>query len=121
MDLFDNVNKNGKRVYLCINGHTHVDVYTECNGVGYYTLNSMSNHWIGKDFAKHRFSNEIESSFPNLQYTFPYKKPLYAVVELDSKRAYIKGKTGEFFEPGPVDMGCKQELSASIRDREIVW
>lgn len=121
LDLFDNVNKNGKRVYLCINGHTHVDVYTECNGVGYYTLNSMSNHWIGKNFAKHRFSNEIESSFPNLQYTFPYKKPLYAVVELDSKRAYIKGKTGEFFEPGPVDMGCKQELSASIRDREIVW
>ena len=27
----------------------------------------------------------------------------------------------ENFEPGPVDMGCKQELSASIRDREIVW
>lgn len=119
--LFDKANKSGKRILMCMNGHTHMDVYTEKNGVGYYTLNSMSNHWIGEKFAKHRFSEKIEADFPNLQYTFPYKAPLYAVVELNSKGACIKGMAGEFIKPGPVDMGCEEDLSASIMDREILW
>ena len=72
-------------------------------------------------FAKHRFSDEIEEAFPNLQYTFPYKSPLYAVVELNSKGAYIKGKSGEFIKPSPLDMGCDEDLSASVQDREILW
>ena len=120
-DLFCKVNKNGKRVLLCINGHTHVDVYTEWNGVGYYTLNSMSNHWIGTKFVQNRFSDEIEAAFPNLKYTFPYQNPLYAIVELNNKGAYVEGKTGEFIKPGPTDMGCNEELSASICNREILW
>lgn len=120
-DLFCKVNKNGKRVLLCINGHTHVDIYTEWNGVGYYTLNSMSNHWIGTKFAQNRFSDEIEAAFPNLKYTFPYQNPLYAIVELNNKGAYVEGKTGEFIKPGPTDMGCNEELSASICNREILW
>ena len=120
-DLFYKVNKNGKRVLLCINGHTHVDVYTEWNGVGYYTLNSMSNHWIGTKFVQNRFSDEIEAAFPNLKYTFPYQNPLYAIVELNNKGAYVEGKTGEFIKPGPTDMGCNEELSASICNREILW
>jgi len=120
-NLFIKANRSGKKVRLCINGHTHVD-RLECDkGVYYYTLNSMSNHWIGTKFAKHRFSDEIEEAFPNLQYTFPYKSPLYAVVELNSKGAYIKGKSGEFIKPSPLDMGCDVDLSASIKDREILW
>ena len=120
-NLFIKANRSGKKVRLCINGHTHVD-RLECDkGVYYYTLNSMSNHWIGTKFAKHRFSDEIEEAFPNLQYTFPYKSPLYAIVELNSKGAYIKGKSGEFIKPSPLDMGCDEDLSASVQDREILW
>ena len=42
-------------------------------------------------------------------------------MELNNKGAYVEGKTGEFIKPGPIDMGCNEELSASICNREILW
>lgn len=124
-ELFQRAAKEGRKVHLCINGHTHVDRYQEWNGVGYYTLNSMSNHWIGREYACRRFDDETERKFPNLQYTFPYKQALYGIIILSENGAMIKGVSGEFIEPSPKKLGFPDKvvpgLSASIRDRVIRW
>lgn len=123
--LFQRAAENGRKVHLCINGHTHVDSYQKWNEVGYYTLNSMSNYWIGTEYAYKRFDKETEKKYPNLQYTFPYEESLYGVVILSEEGAMIKGVSGKFIAPSPDDLGLPSEsvqgLSAGIQDRVIRW
>lgn len=124
-ELFQKASQSGCRVHLCMNGHTHVDLYQKWNGVGYYTLNSMSNHWIGTEYACRRFDEETEQEFPNLQYTFPYEEALYGIVTLTKEGGRVEGVKGEFVAPIPEKTGLKpgtvQGLSAGIQDREFQW
>lgn len=124
-ELFHRAFKKGRKVHFCINGHIHVDRYQEWNGVGYLTLNSMSNHWIGTKYACKRYDNETEMNYPNLQYTFPYKQALYSVVELSDEKAVVKGISGSFIMPSPDELGLPKNsvpgLSAGIQNRVISW
>lgn len=110
------------RIRLCIYGHVHLDDLSVHDGVMHYSINSMSNHWVGSEFEEKRFDDETERTYPNLRYTFPYTEPLFAIVTLDDEGFTVKGRTGEFFRPTPDDIGFdKYIVSASVRDRHIPW
>lgn len=121
LHLFEEVNRKERRVYLCMNGHTHLDKLECREGIFYYTVNSMSNHWMGSEYACRRYDEETERRFPNLQYVLPYEEPVFAVVTLDSQGMTVKGREGSFVRPGAEAWGLEEVLSPSISDRKAVW
>lgn len=120
-ELIAHANSPRQTVFLCANGHTHVDRLEEVDGVYYYTLNSISNHWLGDEHPCRRYPDEIEAKFPNLQYVLPYADPVFAIIELTESGAYIKGRQGRFVPPGPEELGLGGGLSASVQDRFLPW
>lgn len=121
-DQFFELIKQHPHVKLCINGHTHIDQLIRHNGVWFLTINSMSNFWVGEEYMRKRYSEEIEEQFPNLKYTIPYKDSLYTFITLTSKGAQIKEKIGRFVPPGPEEMGLSQaSITSSIVGRHIAW
>lgn len=119
--LFRRANSREHIVHLCMNGHTHLDALVRSGGVYYYTVNSMSNCWVGPQYERERFSQKIERAFPNLRYTLPYEKPLFIIVTLDETGVRIEGRPGVFIEPGPHQLGLPNTITASIQNRELPW
>lgn len=119
--VFEQANRRHKTVYLCMNGHTHLDVVTEKNGIYYYTLNSMSNHWMGTEYPVTRFDRQTEQSFPNLKYILPYEEPLYAIVTVTLQQLTAEGRKGRFVPPVPTVVKLEAGMSPGIADRVITW
>ena len=123
------------RVVLCFNGHTHLDGAVLDDGIWYMHLNSMSNHWLGDSFTcLGRYGKEIDEKFPNIRYVAPYSEPLFAIVELDSHGATIKGTKGEIVGKAPEELGYynsgrgkslidlgEPRVTAMIRDRLLTF
>jgi len=66
-----------------------------------------------------RFSEEMEKLHPNLKYTSPYEKSVFALIEINSKGTItIEGIVGGFVKPGPDELGAKNhDYSATISNR----
>lgn len=111
----------GKMVRLCMNGHLHEDLLSMKDGVIYYTLNSISNYWAGVKYETLRYSEKIDAEFPNLRYTLPYQKPIYAVITLDESGMTVQGVKGRFVQPGPLHTDLRPMPTASIRNRHLEW
>ncbi|MBE6885291.1 MAG: serine/threonine protein phosphatase [Ruminococcaceae bacterium] len=93
-------------VAACFNGHHHMDVITKEDGVWYIQVNSMSNCWLGEEFAsKNRYGQAVDEQFPDIKYTAPYKDPVYAIVEMDDKGINIQGTESEVVGPTPEELG----------------
>lgn len=119
--LFARANENENRVKICINGHIHVDTLENKDGIYYYTLNSMSNHWLGQAYECIRYDEKTEAEFPNLRYTLPYQEPLYAIITLDENGMQVKGTRGDFVKPMPKNLTSQEGISASIESRNLKW
>lgn len=125
--IFEEANREAgtNRVVASFCGHDHTDYHSEINGIHYIQVNSMSNQWLGEKYkCPERFSDEINKKRPAVQYTAPYKDPLFAVVTIDSDQIKIEGVKSEFIAPTPKDLGVdtsgsKNPLIASIIDREL--
>lgn len=100
---------SGGKIIACLSGHHHTDYYTSINGIYYIQINSASYRWVGGDWLKVRYSEEIDKDHPWIKYTIPYKDPLFAFLEI-SPEGYIKleGKSSEFVGPGPEEMGMPE-------------
>lgn len=98
-----------KKVIACFSGHHHTDYATNINGINYIQINSMSDQWVGEKYQTIRYSIEIDSKFPWIKYTIPYKDPLYAFVEITDKAILIKGKKSSFVGPGPKELGIPEK------------
>lgn len=122
-EIFEEIKKeDAHRIRMCVYGHVHLDDLCVDRGIVHYSINSISNHWIGEQYACHRFSEDVEKKFPNLQYTFPYEKPAFAIVTLDEEGLEIKGVEGQFFTPAPESIGfADYPVSASVKDRKVRW
>ena len=63
------------KVVMALNGHEHVDLAKKVDGVWYYTVNSMSNMWVGKRWDhSDRYSEEFYEKYPSVKYVIPYEK-----------------------------------------------
>lgn len=83
------LSKHKGKIFLCINGHSHVDQKIEINGVTYLHINSASYFWLG---GKARLAK--------------YTDPLYAIMTLDpnSKMIEIQGVESSWLNKNPKDL-----------------
>jgi len=118
--IFAEANKKSKKVIACFCGHDHTDTHKEIEGIHYVGLNSTSYAWVGSKMEySGRFTEEIEKSHPNLKYTLPYEKSIFALIEINSKGTIkIQGIEGGFVKPGPEELGAENhDYSATISNR----
>jgi predicted phosphodiesterase len=99
-----------KKVIACFSGHHHIDYATKIKGINYIQINSMSYLWMGGDYLQVRYSNEINEQYPYIKYTAPYRDPLFAVVEIDTRGAIrITGRESSWVGPDPWELGYPEE------------
>ncbi len=103
----DSIFVNGnKKVIACICGHHHDDYLKIINDIAYAHINSASYKWVGEKYKFSRFSKKIESDFPSIVKTCPYKKPLFTTMYINSKQKTINfdPKKTSFIKPSPKDL-----------------
>lgn len=110
-----------KKVYLCLNGHTHIDHLQTEEGVLYYTINSISNLWMGQPYSALHYSPEIHEQHPSLCFVAPYQSPLYAIIELNRTGITVTGQQGQFVPPTPTQLGWTEPASPSIQSWSKLW
>jgi hypothetical protein len=65
----------------------------------------MSYQWLGEEFQRVRYSEEVDKGYPWIKYTVPYKDPIWAFAEISSDTFRLYGKKTEFVGPSPEDLG----------------
>lgn len=114
-----------KKVQLVFSGHHHLDYQNEINDIYYVQINSMSYQWLGDDYARVRYSKEIDEKNPWIKYTVPYKDPIYTVAEIDNRGTFtMKGASTSFVGPSPKELGMTKydmpyEIVPYISERKI--
>ena len=124
--VFETANRRaGKRqVVACFSGHHHRDYVRRINDILYPQINSASYYWVGSAYQKVRYSAEIDTAYPMIKNTVPYKDPLFALVTIDPSKGFMKieGRQSEFVGPPPWELGGDREswdaesLTAGIAD-----
>ena len=98
-----------KKIIACFSGHHHTDYAVDIKGIYYIQINSMSYSWVGENYMKIRYSDEIDAKYPWIKYTIPYKDPLYAIVEIKNGTISIEGINSTFVGPGPEELGIPEQ------------
>ncbi len=119
-----NLESGKKKVIACFSGHHHIDYSISINGIYYIQVNSMSYFWMGGDYLQVRYSKEIDEQFPYIKYTAPYKDPLFATVEVDSRGIIrIIGRESTWVGPDPLELGYREthwkKISSRISSRKL--
>jgi len=101
------------KVIACISGHHHDDYIQSINGINYIHINSASYKWVGEKYKFSRFSKKIESKFPSITKTCPYKNSLYTFMTCDFNKGEIKfeERISEYIKPSPSDLGIPNSES----------
>ncbi|MFO7617753.1 MAG: metallophosphoesterase [Bacteroidales bacterium] len=113
------------RVVACFNGHDHADQARQINGIWFIQVNSMSYDWLGDKWAHASYPDSVHQQYPHIQYTAPYRDPLWALVTLSSDgRIRIRGRQSEWVGPSPMELnhpgkGGGSEFSAGIGERVL--
>lgn len=98
-------NNPAGKVIACFNGHNHADHIDKINDIWFIQINSMSNDWLGDRFVHKSYPDSIHAMYPYIQYTAPYKDPLWALVALSSDgKILIKGRKTEWVGPSPAEL-----------------
>lgn len=94
-----------QKVLFVFSGHHHQDYHNNINGIHYIQVNSMSYQWLGEEYKHIRYSEEVDSKYPWIKYTVPYKDPLWAYVELaEDGTFHLYGRKTEFVGPSPEEL-----------------
>ena len=101
-----NANAGEARVIASFSGHHHTDYMTDINGIYYIQINSASYRWVGDNYMKIRYSEEIDKKYHHIKRTIPYKDPLFTFLEIDpGGKLKIEPRSTEFVGPGPDELG----------------
>ncbi|MGO4288163.1 metallophosphoesterase family protein [Chitinophaga sp. RAB17] len=118
--------KAGKqKVILVLSGHHHQDYYNRINDIHYVQINSASYQWLGDDHQEMRYSAEIDKAHPYIKYTVPYKDPIWAMIEIDTKGTItIQGRKTVFVGSSPEKLGVNMDeyiypIVPFISDRKL--
>ena len=112
---------HGKQVRLCMKGHLHIDALRVEDGVVYHSLNSISTFWAGEEYETLRYPPQIDRDFPGLRYTFPYAKPIFAIVTLTEDELIIRGRRGGFVQPGSRSFTYRPLPTSCVRSYRLHW
>ena len=110
-------------VILSVCGHEHVDRLEHKNGIAYYCLNSASYYWAGSKYSHSTYGEKIESVCPELKKVFPYRDPLFAIIDIDDGRISIRGASSRIVGATPKELdfqkdGLCDEITASVINRQ---
>lgn len=125
-EAFRRVIKNAPLgVILCVCGHEHVDRLSMLDGTYYLCINSMSYYWAGSGYSHSTYGDDIERSHPILRHVFPYRDPLFAIVEITDDRIVIRGRESYIVGASPESIsfrkaGLVDKITPSIADRELL-
>ena len=111
-------------VLMAVCGHEHVDRLEERDGIYYLCLNSMTYYWAGGSFAHTTYGEAIESAHPLLRHMFPYRDPLYAIIQITDEAIHVTGTVSDMVGQSPESMhyhkpGLTDPITASIQDRHL--
>ncbi len=118
-----------KKVIAAFCGHHHKDHATQINDIHYVNINSASYVWLGGKFKHESYDKEIHRKHPYIQYTAPYKAPLWALIDIDlaNGKLVVKGRKTTWVGPSPKQLGVDEKIKATktsvpwISDRELSW
>lgn len=118
-----------EKVVLAVCGHTHIDEVYEVDGVNYLHINSASYQWVGGDHKHESYPKEVHEKYPWIEYTCPYRDPVFAMLTIDPDEGIIKvtGRESEWIGPDPDELGVElgegvkngKEVVPMIRDRRL--
>lgn len=98
-------------VILAVNGHEHMDFCEKIDKTWYYSVNAVGMQWLTDDIIRTDiYTPELLEQFPYVRHTAPYKRPLFAIIEIDENGATIKGRKGEFIGTHPEEMDIYEKV-----------
>ena len=114
--------KNGVLLSVC--GHEHVDRLEKRDGTYYLCLNSMSYYWAGERYDHETYGRTIEEKHPLLRYVFPYRDPLFAIVEITDAAITVTGRSSTIVGTAPEALnfqkkGLTDKVTASVKNRRL--
>ncbi|GFZ31414.1 hypothetical protein CSC2_19400 [Clostridium zeae] len=106
--LINDVNKTGKKVLMCLNGHDHADSIRKIGDTYYFGVNAMSYIWFGPQYEHFSYAESIHQKYPFLKDLVLYKEGLYTIVTL-SPDGHIKidGMEGHYQTVSPKELGVE--------------
>jgi len=113
------------RVLACFSGHHHLDHLDLLGGIPYVQVNSMSYYWVGGNRKHESYSAKIHAEHPWIEYTSPYKDPLWAFVTLDpAGEIRIEGIRSQWVGPSPTELGLepgpdRQGIAPTVTPRAL--
>ena len=109
--ILDRVNQDKRRVFLGINGHSHIDGLTVRRHIPFLNINSASNIWIGRQYATLRYSKTIMEHYPHLKGCAPYYDPLYTIMTIEDDKIEMTGCKSSFVGKAPYELGFPESAS----------
>ena len=111
-------------VLLSVCGHEHVDRLEKKDGTYYLCLNSMSYYWAGERYDHETYGQAIEEKHPLLRMVFPYRDPLFAIIDITDAAITVKGRNSKIVGKSPEDLdfkkkGLSDRITASIESRSL--
>lgn len=96
LKIFRKAHQNGKRIMMCLSGHTHVDDCRVFEDVCYFTVNSATYHCLPE--AHNLFPEEFHRNHNASCMSVLYNDPVHAVVTVcDDGTIEIDGMESSFF------------------------
>lgn len=124
--ILEDVNRQAgwRRVIAWINGHSHIDDVRVIEQIPYIHINSMSYFWLGEQFQNFTYAKHIHAAAPMMEFTAPYRDPVWATVTIDPAAGEIRveGREGQWSGRSPRDLGYGESpdalrgVSPSVRD-----
>lgn len=118
------VRKAPKGVLMAVCGHEHVDRLEQKEGIWYYCVNSMSYYWAGGRYRHDTYSKRLTEKFPKLESIFPYREPLFAIIEIEDGVIRINGRRTWIVGAKPAELnftkeGLEDKITSKIRTRTV--
>ena len=118
------VRESGK-VICCMNGHDHMDYVASHDGTHFLSVNSASYVWLGGGAAAKSYPEHIHASHEFIQYTGPYRDPVWAVMTIDLAGGVIevRGRQSEWVGDDPWVRGAsgsREKIRPAVSDRRVV-
>ena len=109
------------KTLLVMNGHDHGNDLKTVNNIPYFTVNSMSYIWHGRE--TYAYSKEVHNKYPFLKNLILYKSPLYCIVEIEDANIKICGTKSGYQVITPEDVGIvgRRWNGVSIEPEVTEW
>lgn len=104
-----NLDAGFDRVLACFSGHHHLNYFAEVEGIPYVQVNSMSYFWVGEECQNFAYAPHIHAANPMLEFTAPYRDPLWTTVTIDpaAGEIHIEGRTSVWAGASPEELGYR--------------